>query len=69
MDFSYCSETCLTSVADFPDPSELLSKSNPSSVVKAADTSCSAGCIDQEGSTECQKGGRYVSVLQQQRKI
>ena len=45
MNFSYCSESCLTSVADFPDPSELLSKSNPSSVVKAADTSLVLGGI------------------------
>ena len=37
-DFSYWSETCLTSVADLPDPLELLSKSNPSSVVKVAHT-------------------------------
>ena len=46
-DFSYCSETCLTSIADLPDPSELLSKSNPSSVVKAAHTSCCAGYVNQ----------------------
>ena len=58
-DFSYCSETCLTSVADLPDPSELLSEWNP-----AANTSCCVGYIDQEGSTECQEGRRYVSALQ-----
>ena len=39
-DFSYCSEpTYVTSIADLPDTSELLSKWNPSSVVKAANTS------------------------------
>ena len=39
MDFNHCSETNLTSVVDLLDSLKLLSKSNPSSVVEAANTS------------------------------
>ena len=45
-----------------PDPSELLSNLNPSSVVKAANTSCYAGYVHQEGSTEHQEGKIHITA-------